>query len=372
MRWLVTLLCLCACDAIGEVPTLAVSDAGADAGLTLRLPWPATAMPVLQEPSDNPSSEEKRVLGRLLFYDPILSSDRKTACVTCHSEVWGLGDQLPRSVGVDGKGPIGPGRIGPKMTRRNSPALWNVGYRETLFWDGRVGSLEEQAIKPLEEPEELARDPEEAVREIAAIPEYEALFAAAFPGEMPAVSVPHLAQALAVFVRAFVADRTPYDRYLAGDLLALSEHDQKGMALFAELGCASCHVPPRFDSDLYADRHVPNPEGIVDEGRLEHSGLVEDRMAFRVPTLRNLRFSPPYFHNGAVETFEQAIDHELAEQVKSGQGRMLDAQERALLIGFLRRALVDISREQYRPESVPSGLAIPPDGDRLARGVHAD
>ena len=374
------LLCLLACDPIGNARDTAAADAsdgvqrdaGSDAGSALWLPWPAEPLPQVIEPSDNRSSEAKRVLGRLLFYDPILSRDNATACVTCHSEVWGLSDQLPRSVGIEGKGPIGPGRSGVHMTRRNSPALWNVALRETLFWDGRVASLEEQALKPLESPEELAIPVADAVTAVAAIDAYGPLFRSAFPNAEPAVSAEHVAQALSVFVRAFVSDRAPYDQYLRGDALAMSAADKRGMALFAEQGCAACHVPPRFESDQYVDRHVPNPEGIVDDGRFEHTAQAADRAAFRVPTLRNLRFSPPYFHNGAVLLFEDAVAHELAEQVAAGKARALEPDELADLIGFLRRSLVDISREQYRPDAVPSGLAIPEDGDRLVRGVHAD
>ncbi len=379
MRWLLSVLCLLGCDAIGNASggqapdaTDAAAPTGDDAQVELVLPWARSLLPVPPEPRDNPSTEAKRSLGRLLFYDPVLSSDRATACVTCHSEVWGLGDQLPRSVGIEGKGPIGPGRSGPHMTRRNSPALWNAAYRAQLFWDGRVSSLEEQALKPLESAEELARSPDEAVAELASIAEYERLFRAAFPGSAKAVTTQHLAQSLAVFVRGFVSDRAPYDQYLRGDKLALNASDVRGMQLFAEVGCADCHVPPGFDSERYADRHVPNPEQIVDDGRFEHTSDEADRFAFHVPTLRNLRFSPPYFHNGGIETFEAAVAHELNEQVANGQGRALSAAETADLLGFLRRALVDISREQYRPDTVPSGLSIPADGDRLVRGVDAN
>ena len=156
---------------------------GADAGPALDLPWPRELLPEAQDPPDNPRSTAKRLLGRALFYDPITSSDRATACVSCHSEIWGLGDQLPRSVGIEGRGAIGPGRVGPHMTRRNAQALWNVGLKEGLFWDGREPSLEAQALRPLENPDELNRDPDEVVREIAGIPAYVKLFEEAFPGE---------------------------------------------------------------------------------------------------------------------------------------------------------------------------------------------
>src|SRR6185295_14401312 len=108
------------------------------------LPWPALAMSRAPEPADNPGTPAKIALGELLFYDPILSTDKAVACVTCHSEIWGMADGLALSVGVDGTGPAGPGREGPTVTRRNAATLWNVAYRPLLFADGRTASLEEQ------------------------------------------------------------------------------------------------------------------------------------------------------------------------------------------------------------------------------------
>jgi cytochrome c peroxidase len=342
----------------------------ADAGWTPALPWEFALLEPPPHPADNVPSEPKRLLGRALFYDPLLSSDRATACVTCHSEIWGLGDQLARSVGIEGKGAIGPGRVGPNMTRRNSPALWNVAYKERLFWDGRARSLEEQTLQPLASSVELARDADELVDELRAVAGYEPLFRAAFPGEEQPITKDNVARALATFVRAYVSDRAPYDQYLRGDTLALDAASLRGMALFSELGCADCHTPPRFESERYADRHVPALEGIVDEGRFEATGWRRDRGLFRVPTLRNARETGPFFHNGSVASFEEAVRHELREQAALGVSAALSESELEDLISFLRGALSDTSREQHPPESVPSGLPLPLDGDRLLRGGH--
>src|SRR5690606_18127341 len=131
--------------------------------------------------------------------DPVLSADRATACVTCHSEIWGLGDQLPRSVGVGGVGAIGPGRVGPHRTRRNAQTLWNLAYRESFFWDGSTDSLEAQVFFPLENAEELARDPDDVIAELRHVEAYVQLFREAFPGREPAVSKDTFAEALSVF-----------------------------------------------------------------------------------------------------------------------------------------------------------------------------
>jgi cytochrome c peroxidase len=338
----------------------------------LGLPWPEQALAAPPPSPDNLPTEEKRLLGRALFYDPVLSRDRATACVTCHSEIWGLGDQLARSVGVDGAGRIGPGREGPHMTRRNAQALWNVAYRTDLFWDGRTGSLEAQVFFPLENTDELARDPDQVIAELAAIPAYVALFRAAFPEAEPAVSKDTFGKALATFMRSYVSNRATYDQYLAGDAHALSAQDLRGLALFAQLGCHDCHVPPRFDSERYADRHAPNPDGIEDLGRYEVTGNEADRHAFRVPTLRNARETGPYFHNGAVVSFEAAVEHEVDEQRALTGHRALSADELTDLTQFLRRALSDTSRKQFPPDSVPSGLSLPLDGDRFLRGTSGD
>ena len=333
-----------------------------------RLPWPATALPPVTAPNDNRYAEPKRLLGRILFYDPLLSADRATACVTCHSEIWGLGDQLPRSVGIEGQGVVGPGRTGSHRSRRNAPALWNLGLRSALFWDGRASSLEEQVFFPLRDADELAREPDAVIAALRDNAEYTLLFQNAFPEAEPPVSSTTFAQALATFVRAYVSDRAPYDQFLAGDTLALDAQDRRGVALFAQLECDGCHVPPRFDSDCYANRAVPDPEGLDDGGRFEVTGDASERAAFRVPTLRNARETGPYFHNGAEPDFGAAIAHEVEQQVELGVHEPLSGSELTDLTQFLRRALTDTSREQHPISQVPSGLRVPVDDERLLRG----
>ncbi|MFO0755466.1 MAG: cytochrome c peroxidase [Byssovorax sp.] len=326
------------------------------------LPWPASVVPATPEPADNPGTPEKIDLGRLLFYDPILSSDQKVACATCHSEIWGMSDGLPRSIGVGGEGPTGPGRMGPSETRRNAQTLWNVAFRAHLFHDGRAASLEEQVLAPLHEKIELGRDPADLVADLAAIPGYAQRFSAAFPGEGEAVTVLHLQQAIAAFERTLRTDRSPYDHYVAGDLGALGDAAKRGMKLFAELGCAGCHVPPLFESDKFADRKVAPLPGVDDHGREEVTHDPADRDAYRVPTLRNIRESGPYFHTGAVEELRDAVAHEAALGP-----RPLTEDELDDLWAFLHKGLIDPSESPSRPVTVPSGLPVPEDGFRIPR-----
>jgi cytochrome c peroxidase len=326
------------------------------------LPWPAAAMPPAPEPDHNPGTPEKIELGRLLFYDPILSTDRSVACATCHSEIWGMSDGLPRSIGVGGTGPTGPGRVGPTLTRRNAPTLWNTAYLVRVFDDGRAASLEEQVLGPLHEARELGRDPGEVVADLARIPGYARRFSAAFPDDAPAVTVMNLQRAVAAFERSLVSDHAPYDHYLKGDPGALSDASRRGMFLFAEVGCSGCHVPPLFGSRGYANRGIDPVPGVDDLGLEEVTGDVADRGAFRVPTLRNVRETGPYFHTGAIDTLEDAVRHEAALA-----RRAVSDAEIADIVTFLDKALIDPSRSPGRPRDVPSGLPVPVDGFRIPR-----
>ncbi len=328
------------------------------------LPWAYAPFPKARAPQKNPATPEKAELGRLLFYDPVLSTDRKVACATCHSEVWGLSDGLARSVGIGGTGPTGPGRTGPNVTRRNAPTLWNVAHRTELFWDGRSSSLEAQALAPLDEPKELGRPSAELAAELDSIPEYRARFAQAFPGEANPIHADNIARAIATFERGFEAKLATYDRYVAGDAGALDEETVRGMFLFGEAGCASCHTPPLFTSSRYANRGVGSAD---DAGRFELTGVEADRGAFLVPTLRNTRDSEPYFHDGSAPALRDAVAHEASRQVSDGESRELASDELDAVTRFLDKALTDRSLEPSRPKQVPSGLPVPKDGFRIPR-----
>ena len=316
-------------------------------------------MPAPPVPPDNPITAEKVELGRLLFHDPILSADRQVACVTCHGQIWGLSDGLQYSIGVGGVGPAGTGRTGPTHTRRNAQTLWNAAFRRELFHDGRARSLEEQILFPLADPAEMGRDPEEIVAELRTIDGYRALFAAAFPGDDEPITVQRMLEAIASFERTLVSDHAPYDRYVAGDDGALSQEAVRGMFLFAEKGCAGCHEPPLFESGRYEPSLAP-PGEAEDLGRFEVTGREEDRRRFRVPTLRNVRETDPYFHNGTVRDLEAAIRIE-------ARGAPLADDEVAAIAEFLRKGLMDKSREPKRALQVPSGLPVPLDGYQVPR-----
>jgi cytochrome c peroxidase len=331
------------------------------------LPWAFAPVPLPPEPQDNPATAAKTALGRLLFYDPIVSVDHQVACATCHSEAWGMGDGLAVSFGHGAGLLAGPGRNGPHRTRRNSPTLWNVAFRATQFWDGRAASLEDQVHFPFESKDEFDRPIADAVADVRAIPKYVALFRAAFPDDAEPITEARFAEAIAAFERTIVSKRGLYDAYAMGDRSAMTESMVRGMFLFAEVGCPSCHAPPLFSSDRFEDRGVAPIPGVDDAGRFETTGEEADRNRFQVPTLRNLHDTPPFFHTGAAASVADAVKHEAAESVTRNGARPLDAREMQDITAFLRDALFDSKNPPSRPKEVPSGLPVPIDGTSVLR-----
>lgn len=329
-------------------------------------PWTLAAFPTVTSPPDNPGTDAKVALGRMLFYDPVVSVDHQVACGTCHSEFWGMSDGLPVSVGNGGGLLAGPGRHGPHVTRRNAPTLWNVAFRSSAFWDGRATSLEDQVHFPFESLDEFDRPMADVVSELQGIPAYAALFAAAFPEDSPITSG-NVSRAIAAFERTIVSRRGLYDAYVDGDSAAMSEPMQRGMLLFGEEGCPDCHQPPLFSSERFEDRGVPPIPGVADAGRYEVTHDEADRDRFKVPTLRNLHDSGPFFHTGAVKTLGEAVRHEVDRSVTHADARALDDAEIEDLTTFLLKGLFDAQFSPSRPHEVPSGLPLSIDGFAVRR-----
>lgn len=299
---------------------------------------------------------DRVALGRVLFFDPILSRDRDLSCAHCHRPGRGLADGLPRARGRGGR-----------VLRRNTPGLYNAGYKARLFWDGRAPDLESQVLGPLLSPDEMAADPVQVVERLRAIPAYRESFARAFPeaGDA-AVSLGTLARALAAFERTLVSQDSRYDRYAAGDRSALSESERRGLTLLRSLNtrCFECHPPPTFD--------VPHATGIGvpsdDDGAGGVEGVAERRGFFQVPSLRNVARTPPYMHDGSLETLEEVVRfyarggghaHGVDPARIDDQIRPFSLRdpEVADLVAFLG-SLTDESASPSVPESVPSGLPV--------------
>jgi cytochrome c peroxidase len=300
---------------------------------------------------------ERVALGRLLFFDPLLSRDRDLSCAHCHRPERALSDGLPRARGRGGA-PL----------PRNTPSLYEVGFRAPLFWDGRAPDLEAQALVPLLASDEMAADPAELVARLRAIPEYRARFAAAFPEQDgdAAVSLNAVARALAAFQRTLVARASRWDRFTAGERAALSPAERRGFQLFRSLHtrCFECHPPPTFGSAIETGIGVPGDDDGVGAAR----GRPGQRGFFRVPSLRNAARTAPYMHDGSLDSLEAVVRF-----YAGGGGRALgvdpariDARVRAFalrddevadLVAFLG-ALDDESGRPEVPAALPSGLPV--------------
>ena len=242
-------------------------------------------------PEDNAITPEKIALGRRLFFDRRLSGDSKTACVTCHQPARAFTDgrRLPR--GAFGR----PGR-------RNAPSLFNRAYGETFFWDGRAATLEDQALAALAGDTDLALSGDKASTRLATDATYVAEFQAAFGG---GPSADRMAQALATFVRAQLAGSSAVDRFVEGDLQALSLAARRGRDLFSgKARCDRCHSGPLFADEAF---HNTGVGWRGDRGRVEVTSRPEDRGRFKTPSLRNVALTAPYMHDGSFATLEAVI-----------------------------------------------------------------
>ncbi len=257
---------------------------------------------VAPAPPHNPTTPARVALGERLFQETRLSGDGTLSCASCHD--------LHGKAGGDGRATARgiAGKVGP----RNTPTVWNAAFQSVLFWDGRARSLEEQATGPILNPIEMGLpSPAEAERRLGADSGYRAAFAAAFGDE--AITFERIAMAIAAFERTLVTPDAPYDRFVRGDASALSPAQLRGMALFEALGCVTCHAGPAFsDASLLVEgmplRFFPaNPTPYEKKYRLLTEGTTGERGAWRVPSLRNVALTGPYFHNGAVDDLAEAV-----------------------------------------------------------------
>ena len=294
-------------------------------------------------PPDDPLTEEKARLGRRLFNEPALSRTGEVSCASCHQQRYGFSDPRPVSAGVDGA-----------LGTRNAPALGNLAWGQSFFWDGRAKTLEEQAGQPIENPVEMGLKVDDAVARLAADADYVRDFSAAFGAPPTAVS---LRQALASFVRTLVSGGSRYDQFLAGDASALDDAAARGKDVFfgTRGRCFHCHPEGALTNEGFFNNGSYAPEG--DRGRQVVTGRAGDLGKFKVPGLRNVAVTAPYMHDGSLATLEEVID----QYDRGGRGDpstdpqitplSLAPDEKADLLAFLKaltdeRFLVDA---RFRP-----------------------
>lgn len=283
-------------------------------------------------PGSEKDTQEMVDLGRKLYFDTVLSVNRTISCNSCHV----VND---RKGGVDAQA-TSPGAFG-KRGGRNSPTVLNAGFQFAQFWDGRAATLEEQAKGPILNPVEMAMPNEGAVLErLKADSQYEAMFKQAFPGASNSLTYDNLAKAIAAFERTLVT-RDRFDDFLSGSDIALSSAELAGLNLFLTAGCTTCHNRPTIGGRSYQKLGLVNAyENAEDQGRFGVTKDESDKMKFKVPVLRNIALTGPYFHDGKLTTLEAVVPQMAWLQL----GRKLTEAETGSLVAFLR-SLTDKPRE---------------------------
>ncbi len=262
-------------------------------------PTPLLGLPPMHIPESNPITQEKIDLGKRLFFETGLSSDRSVSCASCHQPDRYFADDKPLSRGVHGY-----------FGLRNAPTLLNAGFASHLMWDGRATVLEDQILYPLMHPREMANSPGRAIEYLSADPIYRALFKQAFGDET--IIWDRVAKAIASFERTLMTGNSDFDRYMAGDSSALSRAAQRGFDLFkGTAGCISCHTYSK-ESPFFSDFEFHNTglgwAASPDLGRYEISKQREDKGAFRTPSLRNVARTAPYMHDGRMATLQDVVE----------------------------------------------------------------
>lgn len=339
-------------------------------------------------PANNPFSKEKAALGRLLFYDPLLSGNKDVSCASCHHPEFGYAENIELSIGVSGQG-LGYERFFRRpeqipFTKRNSQSLLNIGFnginsdgeydplQAPMFWDLRATSLEDQSLHPIRQFEEMRGTGvdekdilPQVLQRLRQIPAYRSKFAAVF-GPDSAISETNLAKAIACFERTLISNQSKFDRYMRGETSALTISEKEGMELFLKAGCARCHNGPMFSD--FKTHVIAAPE--TDKRKDIDSGF-HNSFAFRTPTLRNLRFTAPYMHSGKLSTLDEVLTfyedlrgkslrtkHVQPEQLDTlAQQIKLDFKDISRIVEFLN-ALNDGNYDRDIPASVPSKLPV--------------
>lgn len=323
-RWLVgLLLTFLAAVAFWQAAAFLLSP-GAEAPFAAASFYPPPSSEAIQPvPKSLPLDVRKVALGKRLFHDPRLSGDGSVACASCHDLARGGVDGRQRSLGVRGQ-----------TADLNAPTVFNSVFNFRQFWDGRAATLEDQIDGPVRNPKEMASSWPEIIEKISRDEQYAAQFQAIYGG----IEAAHLRNAIAEFERSLITPGSRFDRYLQGERSALTTDEIAGYRLFKSYGCIACHQGVNVGGNLYQRLGVMNAyfSGAADaapenQGRARLTGRAEDRHVFKVPGLRNVALTAPYFHDGSVATLEQAV----AVMGEYQLGIAIPPADTALIVKFL-------------------------------------
>ena len=285
--------------------------------------------PIPEQPpklDDNPRNPAKVELGRLLYFEPRLSRGQLTSCNTCHQLGMGGDDGQETARGHQA-------RKGP----RNSPTVLNAVFNLAQFWDGRAKDLEAQAEGPLQASVEMAGSPDYVVEVLSSMPEYRQLFAEAFPEQDSPVTFDNATKAIEAFESTLLTPNAPFDQYLRGDAGALTAEQKRGLKLFMDKGCAGCHNGVNLGGASYQRFGVVEQPGAEilpadDKGRFAVTQSASDEYVFKVPSLRNIELTRPYFHSGKSWSLEQAV----AVMGSTQLGQTLNEAEVDKIVAFMK------------------------------------
>lgn len=269
-------------------------------------------LPEVADSKENPITPQKVALGKRLYLDPQLSTNGKISCNSCHNL---------KTFGVDNE-PTSPGHDG-RRGGRNSPTSFNAALHATQFWDGRAANVEKQALGPILNPIEMGMPSEAAVIErLKKDKTYPTEFAAAFPGEKDPMTYANVGNAIGAFERTLITP-SRFDEFLKGKDNALTPEEKKGAQLFVQTGCVACHNGATLGGAMFQKLGLVKPYPTKDMGRFEVTKNEADKLMFKVPSLRNVAKTGPYFHDGSVKTLNEAVsimaEHQLGKKLTPEQ-----------------------------------------------------
>jgi cytochrome c peroxidase len=306
-------------------------------------------LPEVMESKKNPITEEKVTLGRMLYYDARLSKNHDVSCNTCHDlEKHGV-DGIPVSIGHR-----------KQAGKRNAQTVYNAALHFAQFWDGRAEDVEEQATMPILDSLEMAMPDENRVLDtLKSIPAYVEAFQKAFPDDEEPLTYKNVGKAIGAFERKLVTPAR-WDAFLKGDESALTDEEKKGFLKFMEVGCQQCHVGPAVGGTMFQKlgKEKPWPSN-KDKGRAEVTKSPSDEMMFKVPGLREVEHTAPYFHDGSEPSLENSIKVMAEYQLN----KELSDADVSLIVAYLKTLSGEIPKDLIAKPELPESTDKTPKPD---------